>query len=79
MSQKHEKRIGKLEKISPSCDLPWIKLIKEENQTLEEVFEESGHPGRMEDYRIFCCEIIDATPTKDDGDFKASLHPSQAN
>jgi hypothetical protein len=66
VSMNNERRVSKLEQSSSPPDLPWISLIQETNQALEEVFKESGHPGKMEDYSIICHKIVDPPSARDD-------------
>jgi hypothetical protein len=56
-----EKRIRELENFSSSRVLPILRLVRETNQTVEEVFKAGGHPGKLADYLVICREIIRKT------------------
>jgi hypothetical protein len=50
-------------RIQPSRSLPWIRLVRDENETLEDAFKKSGRPGRVEDYLVICRVIINPLPS----------------
>ena len=79
MSMNHEKRINKLEQISPPQSLPWIRLVRDDTETLADAFKKSGHPGCLEDYLVICRVIIDPPKSEDNEDLIAFLHPVQTN
>jgi len=79
MSMKHERRVNKLEKISPPRSLPRIRLVRDKTETLADAFKASGHTRKIEDFSIIQRVIIDPLPSNDDGNFMASVHPAQAN
>ena len=79
MSMSHEKRINKLEQNYPADVLPTIRLVRDETETLEDAFNRAGYSGKMDNFFIIQRVIINPLRSKDDGDFKPSLHPAQAN
>jgi len=79
MLTNHEKRIVKLERKAPAKSLPWIQLITDEGESLEDAFAESGYSGSMEDYSIIHRVIVDPPKGNNGNDFKHGLHPIEAN
>ncbi len=79
MSMSHQKRINKLEENYPANVLPRIRLVRDETETLEDAFNRAGYSGKMDNFFIIQRVIINPLPSKDDGNFKPSLHPAQAN
>ena len=79
MSMNYERRVSKLEKISPKKSLPVIRLVRDETEDMQDVFERSGYSGSMGNFLIIWRIKINPLPTKNDNDFMPSLHPAQAN
>ncbi len=79
MSMSHQKRINKLEQNYPTKVLPRISLVRDETETLEDAFNRAGYSGKMDNFFIIQRVIINPLPSKEDGNFKPSLHPAQAN
>jgi hypothetical protein len=55
----YERRISKLEKLSPTQSLSRIRLLRDETETLSDAFDQSGLSGCMADYLLICRMIID--------------------
>jgi len=73
MALNHERRIAKLERLSPADTRPWLQIITKKNETVEEVFAREEHPGKLSDYRIIRIRIIEPPKRDKDEDTAASL------